>query len=186
MIDNPQDGNPPRSAPVEVVDDWFRQLYDDLRALASSYVRKEGPGHTLQTTALLHEAYLKLAGQHSAGWSDRRGFFAAAATTMRRILVDHARKRKAQKRGGDQRRDALDETVALLESRGRDLIELDDALTRLAVFDPRKASIVEVRFFIGLSVDETAELLGMSPRTVAREWSLARAWLLGELDKQLE
>jgi len=184
MIDNPQDRDPLHPPPVEVVDDWFRQLYDDLRALASSYVRKEGSRHTLQTTALVHEAYLKVAGQHSVGWSDRRGFFAAAATTMRRILVDHARARSAQKRGGDQRRDALDDTVLLLESRGGNLIELDDALTRLADFDPRKASIVEVRFFIGLSVEETAELLGLSPRTVAREWSLARAWLLGELDNQ--
>lgn len=168
------------SAEVQV-GDWFGELYRELRQLASSYVRREGPAQTLLTTALVHEAYLKLAGQNSPGWRDRSGFFSAAATAMRRILVDHARHRKALKRGGDQTPTGLDETVALLESRGRDLVELDRALSKLAQFDPRKAAVVEVRFFIGLSVEETAEVLSMSPRTAAREWNLARSWLLAEL-----
>ncbi len=170
----------------EPVDDAFRILYVELRRLASKYVNQEGTAHSWHTTDLVHEAYMKLAKQDSQGWRDRAGFFAASATVMRRILVDHARSRKAQKRGVSFTRSALDEAIIALESRGRDLVELDEALTRLSAFDRRKASIVEIRFFVGLSVEETAELLNLSPRTVAREWNLAKSWLLGELQSGSE
>lgn len=175
---------PPMAPPnTNDVASWFPVVYSELRRLASSYLRGESPGLTLQTTSLVHEAYIKLMGQRSMGWTDRHGFFAAAATAMRRILVDHARARRAAKRGGKARREALDEATAQFEQRSGNLVELGDALDRLAVMDPRKASIVEVRFFMGLSVDETALLLDLSPRTVARDWNLARAWLLGELER---
>ncbi len=162
---------------------WFPLVYADLRRLASSYLRGEAAGMTLQTTSLVHEAYIKLTGQRSFGWTDRQGFFAAAATAMRRILVDHARARRAQKRGGQARREVLDDVIAPLEKQSGNLVELGDALDRLAAVDPRKASIVEIRFFMGLTVDETAVLLNLSPRTVARDWDIARAWLLGELER---
>ena len=164
------------------LDRWFPVVYAELRRLASSYLRKEPPGQTLQTTSLVHEAYIRLLGQHSVGWHDRRGFFAAAATSMRRILVDRARARHAEKRGGRARRVPLDEAVAAYSENAIDLVELGSALDRLTVRSPTSASVVEMRFFLGFSVEETATLLGMSPRTVAREWNVARAWLLGELE----
>ena len=165
------------------VNDWFPLVYAELRRLASSYLRGEAVGQTLQTTSLVNEAYVKLMGQRSVGWRDRRGFFAAAATAMRRILVDRARSKRALKRGGNARREAMDEAMAPFEERAGDLVELDDALSKLAAMDHRKAMIVEIRFFVGLSVNETAAVLDLSPRTVAREWNLARAWLFGELER---
>lgn len=170
-------------ADSQEVNDWFPRVYAELRRLASSYLRSESPGQTLQTTSLVNEAYLRLVGQRSVGWRDRQGFFAAAAISMRRILVDRARSKRARKRGGDASREPMDEAMAAFEERAGDLIELDQALRRLTSLDSRKATIVDIRFFVGLSVDETAAVLNLSSRTVAREWNLARAWLLGELER---
>ena len=167
----------------ETVGRWFTTLYVELKSLASSYLRHEKSGLTLQTTALLHEAFLRLAAQELPGWQDRRGFFGAAATVMRRILVDHARARKARKRSGTQAQHELDDIVAAFEESVHDLSRLDKALDGLHTLDPRKAQIVELRFFAGLSPQEVGDLLDLSSRSVAREWTLARAWLLGELCK---
>ncbi len=171
---------PAGASTEDVPGEWFNRLYEDLRTLASSYMRHEPGGHTLQTTALVHEAYLRLAAQNSPGWRDRKSFFSATATVMRRLLVDHARARRTQKRtrGAPQ---PLDEMVSDLERSADDLEELDSALIRLAELDPVKVGITELRFFVGLSVEETAQLLDLSPRTVAREWSFARSWLRGEI-----
>ncbi len=171
---------PPGDPTGDVPGEWFDRLYDDLRTRASSYMRQEPGGHTLQTTALVHEAYLRLAAQNSPGWRDRKSFFSATATVMRRLLVDHARARRTQKRttGAPQ---LLDEIVSDLERSADDVEELDSALTRLGEIDPVKVGITELRFFVGLSVEETARLLDLSPRTVAREWSFARSWLRGEI-----
>jgi RNA polymerase sigma-70 factor (ECF subfamily) len=152
-------------------------VYDELRRLARSYLGQERTGHTLTATALVHEAYLKLVG-HGAGLpSARMEFFAAAAQAMRRILVDHARGKKAGKRGGESRRIPLDDVVAWYEERRIDLPELDAALARLAERDARKARVVELRFFAGLSVEQVAQALAIPLRTVERDWTLARAWL---------
>jgi len=159
-------------------------VYEELRRLASSHLEAERSDHTLQPTALVHEVYLKLAGQRTFGWENREQFFAAAATAMRRILVDHARKKKAGKRGGGIRPTVLDETITVFEKRDVDLVAMDEALNQLAAFDARKSHIVELRTFAGLTVEETAEILGISVRTVKREWALAKAWLRGELTEQ--
>lgn len=171
---------PVSASTTDVPGEWFDRLYEDLRTLASSYMRQEPGGHTLQTTALVHEAYMRLAAQNSHGWRDRKSFFSATATVMRRLLVDHARARKTQKRtkGAPQ---LLDEIVSDLERSADDIEALDSALTRLGEIDPVKVGITELRFFVGLSVEETARLLDLSPRTVAREWSFARSWLRGEI-----
>ena len=134
-------------------------VYDELRRLASAYLGTERTDHTLQPTALVHEVYLRMAGQRSFGWHNREQFFAAAATAMRRILVDHARKKKAGKRGGGTRPTVLDETIAVFEERKLDLVLLDDALRTLATFDERKSRVIELRVFAGLSVPETATVL---------------------------
>ena len=153
----------------------------ELHRLAHHYMRQEKPGHTLQTTALVNEAYLRLVDQRHVHWKSRAHFFALSAQLMRRILVDHARKRRYAKRGGDAQKISFDEAMAVSRERGADLIALDDALNRLAAIDPRKSKVVELRFFGGLSVKETAEALKVSPETVMRDWKLAKAWLLGEL-----
>jgi len=155
----------------------------ELHRLARHYMQQERPGHTLQTTALVNEAYLKLIDQRQVHWKNRAHFFALCAQLMRRILVDHARRRKYAKRGGDARRISLDEVIAVSPARSADLIALDDALQQLAAIDARKGKVVEMRFFGGLSVEETAEALGVSPLTVKRDWKMAKAWLYNSLNE---
>jgi RNA polymerase sigma factor (TIGR02999 family) len=152
----------------------------ELRLLAHRFMRRENPGHTLQTTALVNEAYLRLVGQR-VEWKNRSHFFGIAASLMRRILVDHARAQLKIKRGGGAHHVALDEALTIANERGDDLIALDEALNKLTGFDQRKSKVVELRFFGGLSVEETAEVLEVSPVTVMREWSMAKAWLHREL-----
>jgi RNA polymerase sigma factor (TIGR02999 family) len=152
-------------------------VYDELRRLARHFMRREREGHTLQTTALVNEAYMRLIDQRSVSWQNRAHFFAIAAQLMRRILVDHARSRRYAKRGGEARQVSLDEVAIVSRERGAELVAVDDALTDLAAHDPRKSQIVELRFFGGLNIEETAEVLGISPTTVQREWRSARAWL---------
>src|SRR5919197_1351201 len=152
-------------------------VYEELRRLAHNYMRREHPGHTLQTTALVNEAYFRLVDQKHVHWQNRAHFFAISAQLMRRILVDHARNHHYAKRGGDAHKVSLDEGAVVAQEQAADLIALDDALRSLAAIDERKSRIVELRFFGGLSVEETAEALKISPRTVMREWSMARAWL---------
>lgn len=152
-------------------------VYDELRGMAARQLGKERGGHTLQATALVHEAWLRLVDQRNQDFQNRAHFLSIAAMAMRRILVNHARDRGAAKRGGDAQRVTLVELAEELEQRAGDLIALETSLTRLAEMDPRKASIVEMRFFAGLSTDEVAAALGVSDRTVERDWRLARAWL---------
>jgi RNA polymerase sigma-70 factor, ECF subfamily len=156
-------------------------VYDELHRLASRKLRRERPAHTLQTTALVHEAYLALVDQRHANWQNRAQFFAIAAQLMRRILVDYARSQQAAKRGGDYLKVSLDEAASLAEEKGADLLALDEALERLAELDPQQSRVVELRVFGGLSVEESAAALGISSRTVKREWSMARAWLQQQL-----
>ncbi|HEY7095366.1 MAG TPA: sigma-70 family RNA polymerase sigma factor [Terriglobales bacterium] len=156
-------------------------VYDELRRIAGRYMRREKADHVLQTTALVHEAYLKLVEQRSVEWQGRTHFYAIAASLMRRILIDDARKRIRAKRGGGQSPVMLDEALVYSPGRSSELLEIDGALQRLAEIDQRQAKVVELRFFAGLSVEETAEVLGISPKTVKRDWSVARAWLHGEL-----
>jgi RNA polymerase sigma-70 factor, ECF subfamily len=157
------------------------RVYEELRRIAGHFMRNEQPGRTIQTTALVHEAYLKLIDVNNVDWQHRAHFFAVAAQIMRRILLDRARRRVAAKRGGAAVRLNLDEVLDLGAGRAREIIQLDDALNVLARIDPRKARVIELRFFAGLSVKETAEVLKVSPDTVLRDWRLARAWLLSEL-----
>ena len=159
-------------------------VYDELRRLASRYLRHERPGHTLQTTALVHEAYLKLVDQKDANLQNRVQFFAIAAQVMRHILVDYARSRRAFKRGGDYCRLSLDEAVISSEEMDPDLLTLNEALDNLAVIDPQQSRVVELRIFGGLTVEETAEALEVSPRTVKREWSMAKAWLHKQMSQK--
>jgi RNA polymerase sigma-70 factor, ECF subfamily len=156
-------------------------VYSELRRMAAAYMRRERTGHTLQATALVHEAYLKLLGQRSVNWQNRAHFFGIAAQVMRRILIDHARSHVRDKRGGGREAVPLDEALVFSPERSKDFLVLDSALERLAEFDPRQAKIVELRFFGGLTVEETAEVLSVSPKTVKRDWSVAKAWLHGEL-----
>lgn len=156
-------------------------VYDELRALAASYLRRERRGHTLQPTALVHEAYLKMVDQRAACWSGRAHFFAVAAEAIRRILVDHARGRGTAKRGGGRERVTLSGIDAVGTDAEVDLIVLDDALTRLQTLHPRQAEVVKMRYFAGLTGAETAEALGVSRSTVVDDWTVARAWLLSEL-----
>jgi RNA polymerase sigma factor (TIGR02999 family) len=158
-------------------------VQDELHRLAHGYMAGERPGHPLQTTALINEAYLRLIDSSRVRWQNRSHFFAVSAQLMRRILVDVARARQKQKRGGDVVHVSLDEAMIVSRELGPDLIALDEALKMLAAFDPRKSKVVELRFFGGLSVEETAEVLGIAPVTVMRDWGLAKAWLLRELDK---
>lgn len=155
-------------------------VYRELHRLAGRYMRRERPGHSLQTTALVNEAYMRLVGYTRMRWQDRAHFFAVAAQVMRRILVEHARRHNL-KRGGDVPHVALDEAALVGADADVDLVALDDAMTALARVDPRKMQVVEMRFFGGLSVEETAEVLGISPVTVKRDWRMAKAWLYREL-----
>jgi RNA polymerase sigma factor (TIGR02999 family) len=156
-------------------------VYRHLHRIAASYMRRERPDHTLQATALVHEAYLRLVSQEETDWQDRAHFFGIAARLMRQILVEHARARQAGKRGGAVEKLPLDQALEFTPARSRELIELDNALESLGRLDPRQARVVELRFFGGLTVEETAEVLGIAPRTVKRDWSVARAWLHGEI-----
>lgn len=170
------------SGKAKALDELMPFVYEELRRQASQHLRKERSDHTLQTTELINVAYLKLIGQHQVNWQNRAHFFAIASTAMRRILVDHARKRDREKRGGSARDLPLDEAQFVSSNeRSVDLIALDEALTKLAEFDPRQARVVELRYFSGLSNDETAEVLGVSNATVRLDWSMAKAWLRQEL-----
>lgn len=159
-------------------------VYRELRKLAKHYMVAERCGHTLQTTALINEAYLRLVGNHGVQWQNRAHFFAIAAKTMRRVLVDHARVRDAAKRGGGSPEASLEEAEREPQERAAELVALDEALKVLSEIDPRKSQVVEMRYFAGLSVDETATALGISPVTVMRDWSTAKAWLLRALTKE--
>ncbi|MDX1979436.1 MAG: sigma-70 family RNA polymerase sigma factor [Bryobacteraceae bacterium] len=156
-------------------------VYPELLKLARAFMNRERKDHTLQPTALVNEVFLRLAGQDGLHWKNRSQFFATSATLMRHILVDHARERKAAKRAGDKQKVELHADLVLSEDRLEELLEIDDALARLSDFDPRQARIVELRFFGGLTEQEIADHLDVSVRTVSREWSMARAWLHGEL-----
>jgi RNA polymerase sigma factor (TIGR02999 family) len=155
-------------------------VYDELRRRAAAHLRRERPGHTLQPTALVNEAYLRLVGQRAA-WKSRGQFFGVAAEIMRRILVDRARARRAAKRSGQWSRVSLDPALTVAPQDAVDVLDLDAALTRLAALDPRKSRIAELRFFAGLSLEETGDTLGVSLATVERDWQAARAWLFKEL-----
>jgi RNA polymerase sigma factor (TIGR02999 family) len=159
----------------------FAIVYSELRRRAAAYLRRERPDHTLEPTALVHEAYLRLCHGREVGWQSRAHFFAVAATVMRRILVDHARERRTQRRGQGLRTVALDEAAAGATGPDVDLVTLDEALGRLAELDLRQSRIVELRYFGGLTVEETARLLQVSAPTVKREWATARAWLHREI-----
>ena len=156
-------------------------VYDELRRLAHQYMRREKPGHTLQTSALVNEAYVRLVNQDKIQWESRAHFFGIAACLMRRILVDQARRRNFAKRGGGAIRVSLNETTAIAQEQSASVVALEDALRTLEQIDPRKSRIVELRFFGGMSIEETAEALKVSPGTVMREWTFARAWLRNQM-----
>jgi RNA polymerase sigma factor (TIGR02999 family) len=159
-------------------------VYEELRHIADRYMRRERPGQTLQATALVHEAYLRLLKEKAPDWQNRAHFLAIAATSMRQILVERARARTAAKRGGKAGRITLDEAALAFPGHAVDIEAIDEALTRLARVDPTQARIVELRFFAGLTVEEAAEAVGVSPATLKREWSVARAWLRRELARE--
>ena len=165
----------------EALDRLMPVVYDDLRRVARAQLRGRRSGDTLDTNGLVHEAYLRLADQTRAAWNDRGHFFAVSAVAMRQIVVDHARRKARQKRGGDQILVPLDQVAEPAARDAKDLIDLDDALARLAALEPRLVKVVECRYFAGLSEEETAAALGVSVRTAQREWYKARAWLRGEL-----
>jgi RNA polymerase sigma-70 factor, ECF subfamily len=165
----------------QALDRLVPQIHRELRRLAASYLRKERPDHTLQPTALVNEAFLKLIDQRAVKWQNRAHFFGIAAQAMRRILVDHARARAAGKRGDGVRNVPLDEAMTIGGTVNIDLLALDEALTRLAAIDPQQSRVVELRFFGGLTMEETAEVMHISPATVGREWRMAKAWLYAEI-----
>jgi len=165
-------------------DQLMSVVYEELHRLARRYMRKESPGHTLQTSALVNEAFLRLVDQRNVHWQNRAHFFAIAAQMMRRILVDYARGRNYAKRGGGARAFTLDEELIVSDERSDEVVAVHEALEELAKFDARKSQIVELRFFGGLSIDETAEVLGVSPGTVMSDWTMAKAWLRREISPQ--
>lgn len=157
-------------------------VYEELHRLATGYMRRERPDHTLQASALVNEAYVRLIGNGPLSWESRAHFFVTAAQTMRRVLIDHARRHVAEKRGGAGLRIELNENIVAVGDTGSGrMLDLDRALTRLAELDPRQAKVVELRFFAGLTVEQTAEVLSISEKTVKRDWAVARAWLEGEI-----
>jgi RNA polymerase sigma-70 factor, ECF subfamily len=156
-------------------------VYKELRRLAGGFLRRERPGHSMQATELVHEAYMRLVEQREVTWKDRAHFFAIAAQVMRRILTDEARSRLAAKRGGGNRKIPLDESSASSEQRSETLLSLDAALSKLAIQDPRQSQVVELRYYGGLSTEDIAEVLGIAPRTVERDWKVAQAWLRREM-----
>ncbi len=159
-------------------------IYDELRAIARGYLRRERADHTLQPTGLVHEAYLRLVDETAANWQNRAHFFGVAAQVMRRVLIDHARRHRTAKRGGTWEKLEFDDLVTPGPSRSVDLVALDDALLELAKMDPRQSQIVELRFFGGLTIEEAAEVLDVSPRTIKREWRRAKAWLRREITEE--
>jgi RNA polymerase sigma factor (TIGR02999 family) len=165
------------------VDELLPLVYKELKRIAGSQMSHERPGHTLQATALVHEAYLKLVDQRDVNWRNRAHFFGVAAQAMRRIMLDYAKARGRGKRGGGIHKTSLDEAMAVSEDRAGELLDIDEALTRLEQIDARQGRIVELRFFCGLSVEETAEAMGISSPTVKREWAMAKAWLHRELTR---
>ena len=173
-----------RNGDQAAFDQLMPLVYEELRRMANYYMRNERQGHTLQTSALVNEAYLRLVDHEQIEWQNRAHFFGVAAQAMRRILVDHARSRNYQKRGGAARQVSLDEAATLAVERAEELIALDEALQELAKLDPRKSRVVELRYFGGLSLEETAEVLDISIPTVTRDWNTAKAWLMRELSKQ--
>jgi RNA polymerase sigma-70 factor (ECF subfamily) len=170
----------------QALDKLVPLVYDELRRQAARYLRRERAGHTLQTTALIHEAYLRLVGQRNVQWQNRAHFFGIAAQLMRRILVDHARSKKRAKRGGSDVRVSLSEATIKAPGEDLDIVALDEALQRLAEIDEQQSRIVELRFFSGLTVEETAEVLSISTATVKRNWSMAKAWLHREISGEVE
>ena len=168
------------SAAVDVL---LPLIYDELRSLAANYLRRERSNHTLEPTALVHEAYLRMVDQTQVNWQNRAHFFGVAAQMMRRILVDHARAHNAEKRGQEFQKFSLDENIDKAIERSSDLVALDDALQALSEIDEQKGRIVELRFFGGLSIDETAEVLGVSAPTIKRQWRMAKAYLYGQVLK---
>lgn len=171
-----------RAGDAEALNRLLPFVYDELRKLAGHYLRRERSDHTLQPTALVHEAYLRLIDQN-VSWQNRAHFFGVAAQMMRRILVDYARGRLAAKRGSGGAKVSLDDALNLSDERAGDFVALDDALQRLAEFDPQKSKIVELRFFGGLSVEEAAEVLGIGTATVTRQWKMAKAWLYQQVSQ---
>lgn len=168
----------------EARDELLGLVYEPLRAIASRHLHREREGHTLQPTALVNELYLKLVGQRSVAWNDRAHFFAVAAQVMRRILVDHARRKKSDKRGGDMIPVTIGAALDLAAAETFDVVALDVALENLEKIFPQQARVVELRFYAGLTIDETASVLSVSPATISREWTMARAWLRRELSAQ--
>lgn len=160
----------------------IRLVYAELRRLAAHYLRGESPDHTLQPTALVHEAYIRLTGMQQIDWQSRSHFFATSAIAMRRILVDHARAKRAEKREGFREAISLENVLVVSPSRSTDLLALDEALERLVKIDARRSRVVELRFFGGLNEEETAHVLGISARTVKRDWRIAKAWLYNEVN----
>jgi RNA polymerase sigma factor (TIGR02999 family) len=172
-----------RSGDREALDSLLPLVYDELRRIAFRSLQNERPGHTLQSTALVNEAYVRMVAQNMPEWQNRAHFLAVAAQLMRQILVDHARTHRASKRGGDASRVSLDEALGQALATDVDVVALDDALKELAQMDAQQSRVVELKFFAGLSNEETAEVLKVSPSTVKRDWASARAWLFRELDR---
>ena len=172
-----------RNGDETALDELMPLVYEELRRMARNYLRRERSDHTLQTTALVNEAYLRLIDHKRIEWQNRAHFFALAARAMRRILVDYARSRKYQKRGGGARKVSISEAAVLAQERAAEMVALDDALNALAALDPRKSQVVEMRYFGGMSVEETAEALGISAVTVTRDWNTAKGWLLREINR---
>jgi RNA polymerase sigma-70 factor, ECF subfamily len=168
---------------AQAASELIPMVYDELRRLAASYMRRERPDHTLQATALVHEAYVKLLEQRSVDWQSRAHFFGIAAQLMRRILIDHARSHLRQKRGGENQKVSLDGALVFSEQQSAEMLAVDESLQRLEKVDPRQARVVELRFFGGLNVEEIAEILKVSDKTVKRDWSVARAWLYADMKK---
>ncbi len=168
----------------QALDKLLPLVYDELRQLADRYLRRERSDHTLQATALVHEAYIKLIDQRSVRWQNRAHFFGVAAQAMRRILVDHARAHQSIKRGSGGQKISLDENLDISGERAADMVALDDALNALAEIDPQKSRLVELRFFGGLSIEETAEVLGVGTATVIRQWRMAKAWLYAQVGSE--
>ena len=168
----------------EALDALTPLVYDELRKLASRYLRRERPDHTLSSTALVHEAYMKLIDQRHVQWQNRNQFFGLASEMIRRILVDHARARLTSKRGGQVYKLSLDEALAAAEEKDLDLVALDDALKSLGEADPQQSRIVELRYFGGLTIEQTAEVIGISPATVKRDWVVAKAFLKREMTRR--
>ena len=168
----------------EVLDEILPLVYDELRRIAANYLNRERADHTLQPTALVHEAYLRLVNQHSVDWRNRAQFYGLAAQMMRRILVNHAEKKRAEKRGSDGEKVSFDETIAVTDELNLDLLALDEALNLLAEMDVEKARLVEMKFFGGMTIQEIAEVTKKSTATVEREWAFARGWLLKTLTEE--